>query len=269
MIVRFGTLGLLLPVTFSHVLLPLTDPVCANGDVSLQFYYLGDYPLLVRLLGWDIIGRTINQICLGHGDELPDAQCTCDKSSYRTTCLGAEEWTPDQRQMIVERLCQKVCHCNPLVYNDFSADEDDLNSLDAASDTGLMYGSMRKSFPFRTLQDVGKFLKGKCKWRCTGPRNCIERQKSCAHIATVCRVQETANGIFSSSGLCVPPTMSISRASAYKGLVPREDSEKTAVVFESCACNRTYVSHACCESSDGFVWEERQAKLGEMMEAEI
>ena len=33
---------------------------------------------------------------------------------------------------------------------------------------------------------------------------------------------------------------------------------------EPCACNTTYVSHGCCDSEDGRVWEAPEAKLGEL-----
>ena len=32
-----------------------------------------------------------------------------------------------------------------------------------------------------------------------------------------------------------------------------------------CPCNATYVSHACCGSADGMVWEEERFKLGELL----
>ncbi|KAI9725325.1 MAG: hypothetical protein M1828_003340 [Chrysothrix sp. TS-e1954] len=33
-----------------------------------------------------------------------------------------------------------------------------------------------------------------------------------------------------------------------------------------CPCNGTYVSHACCDSRDGLVWEAPELKLGELVE---
>jgi hypothetical protein len=254
---------LFLPVTLAN-LSPLSDPVCAHGNIPLENHYLGNPSDLVEIFGdFRMIARTINDICLGFNPELPNARCTCDKLTYETTCPGASTWTLDQWQIIAEQLCQKVCTCDPKFYKDYTDDEQDMESLKATSDTGLMDPSERKSFLDWTLRDVGRYLRGKCRWRCTGPQNCRQAHKACRRTPTTCKVHRKANGASFSSGLCVPRTMSIFEASAYKGLMPREDSETPpAIALESCACNQTYVSHACCESTDGVIWEEPHRKLG-------
>ena len=38
--------------------------------------------------------------------------------------------------------------------------------------------------------------------------------------------------------------------------------------LDACACNTTYVSHACCKSSDGRVWEHPSKKLGRLWDAD-
>ena len=35
-----------------------------------------------------------------------------------------------------------------------------------------------------------------------------------------------------------------------------------------CACNTSYVSHMCCESREGLVWEASKLKLGELMDSQ-
>jgi hypothetical protein len=36
-----------------------------------------------------------------------------------------------------------------------------------------------------------------------------------------------------------------------------------------CPCNRTYVSHACCSSGDGMIWERSELKLGALAMEEM
>ncbi|KAI9725204.1 MAG: hypothetical protein M1828_003385 [Chrysothrix sp. TS-e1954] len=49
---------------------------------------------------------------------------------------------------------------------------------------------------------------------------------------------------------CLSPELSVKRAEAMP-----------------CACNGTYVSHACCNTEEGLVWERPEMKLGELAEA--
>jgi hypothetical protein len=59
------------------------------------------------------------------------------------------------------------------------------------------------------------------------------------------------------------------KATAWCGAIPLflPDSllGKRGDILESCACNASYVSHGCCGSLDGIVWEGAEAWLGGLL----
>jgi hypothetical protein len=84
-----------------------------------------------------------------------------------------------------------------------------------------------------------------CGFGCTSFSDCTEYEQVPGCDGLVCQPTEASAGAYFAIGSCV-------------GLGRKRDTSM------ACSCNSTYVSHSCCGSRNGLVWEDPELKLGIM-----
>ena len=84
-----------------------------------------------------------------------------------------------------------------------------------------------------------------CGFGCTSFSDCAEYEKIPGCDGIVCEPTEASAGLYFGIGSCVFPG-------------------RKRDISMACSCNSTYVSHSCCTSRNGLVWEDPEMKLGVM-----
>ncbi|KAI9720511.1 MAG: hypothetical protein M1828_005682 [Chrysothrix sp. TS-e1954] len=93
---------------------------------------------------------------------------------------------------------------------------------------------------------------GSCNGTCTAGQDCGAQADTC-----ICKVVSST----------YIPRLGIEKylAECSLPLLGKRDME---TIEAPCPCNTSYVSHACCDTRDGWVWESEDRKLGELLEAD-
>ncbi|KAI9853895.1 MAG: hypothetical protein M1824_000819 [Vezdaea acicularis] len=97
--------------------------------------------------------------------------------------------------------------------------------------------------------------------RCKGFYDCALAGALPGCVGLSCVVEEVSRRVYQPWGTC--SSITASRSLGLNSWVGRRDVREM-----TCACNSTYLSHGCCGAHEGFVWEEPEAKLGEIGEFE-
>ncbi|KAI9676494.1 MAG: hypothetical protein M1817_000652 [Caeruleum heppii] len=111
---------------------------------------------------------------------------------------------------------------------------------------------------------------GQCGASCTGVAEC---RSPGAGVRCTCKVPNWREAVTAGLDPVFPTALCIALATQMVNPVPAPPGLGRREVLEddeamACACNATYVSHSCCGSEDGMIWEDPGLKLGRMAESD-
>lgn len=279
----FSLFTIFIPITIAVYHRRYDAPVCIDGDVQLRTFFdpPGAYPETPRAeLTYvtqrgppNFLSYTRNSLCLPPGTNSPpglDCKCTGEGDFIHTSCSQPEGWGMAQYLLAYDE-CVGHCVCDEADTRQYrdgrnSGKYQDLVAKDAAlrKKKGRSHQNPGTKSPLDyTLRDVGKYIAGKCKWRCSKMEHCAGAFPVHGCDRGVCNVKELGPGLYSSDGLCAPKSLNIwitTLGLASGGFLGKRDFE--SIGMGPCACNATYVSRSCCDSREGLVWESPDAKLG-------
>ena len=143
-----------------------------------------------------------------------------------------------------------------------NSDDASINALESLR--GFLPAKVEKSLDMMP----GMSGSSTCSDRCHGPADCIAKSSPSCSFQPHCRVdpqsltQTVRSGLGTASYayatfMCLPK-----HPRSHLGGRDISSDQKMEMHTWPCACNATYVSHSCCQSETGQVWEEPTSFLG-------
>ena len=176
-------------------------------------------------------GMTFPNWCTSH--------CRCT-----TQTVSAGYWETDNEGSVVAPNDKRHEPSGGVLPYDARLYEPDLMANESLSDDGSEMGGLEGMIGF-------------CGGTCTDANDCSDAGTSCT-----CRINSTTvlpGNTGTISGMSIFHGSICSQGFSLNG--KREASTATTA---PCVCNISYISHGCCSSILGMVWEEAEMKLGEL-----
>ncbi|KAI9675033.1 MAG: hypothetical protein M1817_001439 [Caeruleum heppii] len=104
---------------------------------------------------------------------------------------------------------------------------------------------------------------GTCGGRCTNVKDCGPGDSD---TACTCRIPNWVEIIKAGLDPVFPLAICFTVAKQMAAAHHSRDIGNVSMESAPCPCNATYISHGCCSSSDGMIWEDEGQKLGRLVE---
>jgi hypothetical protein len=252
----------------------LVNPICPKphktifsvyGHIDTQAMHRDYDNYYIQL--WNIGELCVGPLASNH--EPPNwvtFNCKCTGAD-KTISLDCEKPLSLAQELYDEflLLCRSRCICNP-----WNKDLDPYDNVVRAARGQPLLSERPKTLSTKLKEKLEekfeaakKSIVDKCKRKCMGAQSCRRTFEKSRCGPLVCRM----NSEWESSrsfGRCEPPDL----ATWWTGSVDLTNVGKrdvaSSLVHRPCACNATYISHACCLADSGLVWEAAAGKLGKL-----
>ena len=207
---------------------------------------------------------TFDNLCRVGGDGEPGLRCFCMRAGTinQVECNLHPLWTFWQTHLSF-LLCIEHCTCVPPPTAGAGSSRDSAAVAGRSkwlpqNQRGSSDRRQKSGWPLRIWKKTKRFC---------GIQEC-HSNLDCAGMScgrTICGAVPMAPGAYEHSGACLlvsqPSIFEASSLSSLSSLGGRSVEGDGA-----CACNSTYVSNQCCWADDGLVWEDADAKMGQLLD---